>query len=136
MSTVRELLEGWEQGLARGVIAIPRCENCGGWNWYPRSMCPACGSDRRALVELAPRGHIRNWTRVHRAFPPVQDLPVPYLVGLIELSDARGARVACRAEEPGREPVPGEPVELSVAYPANGEPFLTYRYAVGENRDS
>jgi hypothetical protein len=58
----------------------------------------------------------------------VQDLPVPYLIGLIELSDALGARVACRAEDAEREPVAGEAVELAVAHPVDGAPFLTYRY--------
>ncbi len=128
MSTVKELLEGWTRGLRDGVIAIPRCERCKAWNWYPRSLCPACGCGERAMVRVRAQGAIKSWTRVHRALPPVQHLPVPYLVALVELDDAQGARVFCRAEEPAREPSLGEAVSIFIEQEEGDLPFLKYRY--------
>lgn len=40
--------------LAQGRFVIPRCADCGRWHFFPRVLCPHCGSD--ALEWLAPAG--------------------------------------------------------------------------------
>lgn len=41
--------------LAEGVFVIPRCTVCGRHHFYPRVICPNCGSD--ALEWAAPSGN-------------------------------------------------------------------------------
>lgn len=52
--------------LAQGRFVIPRCADCGRWHFFPRVLCPHCGSD--ALEWLAPsgRGTVYSTTTVRR----------------------------------------------------------------------
>lgn len=40
--------------LAQGVFEIPRCQECGKFHFFPRVICPFCGS--QALQWSAPSG--------------------------------------------------------------------------------
>ena len=96
----------WNADLARGVLRVPRCTACATWNWYPLLSCRHCGNGEFAWVELAPRGQLHSWTRVHRRFT-TWPIATPYLVGLVELADAPHLRLSCRIEAEGGDPVIG-----------------------------
>ncbi|WP_265919874.1 Zn-ribbon domain-containing OB-fold protein [Cupriavidus nantongensis] len=46
--------------LAQGVFEIPRCRECGRFHFFPRVLCPFCGSD--ALQWTAPSGYGRVYS--------------------------------------------------------------------------
>src|SRR5205814_4069294 len=54
--------------------------------FYPRSICPACMSDRIAWIESTGRGTVYSYTIVHRA-PAQFAEDVPYVVALIDLAE-------------------------------------------------
>jgi uncharacterized OB-fold protein len=120
--TMAQLIDGYVEGLSNGKLMIPRCKKCNEWNWYPRDMCLHCGSSERELVEIRPKGTVFSWTRVRRALPPVQELETPYVVILVELSDATGVRVACRAATANVDPIIGQSIALHVS--SSNPPYL------------
>ncbi|WP_059412247.1 Zn-ribbon domain-containing OB-fold protein [Cupriavidus basilensis] len=73
--------------LARGSFVMPRCADCGRWHFFPRVLCPHCGSD--ALAWQAPSGGatVYSTTTVRR---PEGD----YNVSLIDLDE--GPRMMSR----------------------------------------
>jgi len=82
----------WE-GVARGELRIQRCEACGRYVFYPRSICPYCHADRLGWVTASGEGTIYSYTVVHQAFGPFADQP-PFVVALVEL--AEGVRMLTR----------------------------------------
>jgi uncharacterized OB-fold protein len=40
---ITEVSRPWWDALARGAIAMQRCDDCAGWVFYPRPFCPGCG---------------------------------------------------------------------------------------------
>lgn len=131
MTTVTELFEGWTRGLENGAIVIPRCDACGSWNWYPRSICTKCGGESRSLQEVGPTGFVDSWTRVHQALPPVQQMAVPYLIAIIELTDAPGVRIPCKAIDAARDPIMREGVAVVISRGADSGPFTAFAYRDG-----
>lgn len=76
----------WE-GAAEGVLRLQRCEECQAHQYPPRAVCRGCWSDSLVWDEVTGRGTIYSFTTVHR--PPSSDFShfVPYVVGLIDLSE-------------------------------------------------
>ena len=46
----------WE-GLARHLFHVPKCDNCGAWNWVPYPACRNCLSEKLTWTKLSGRGH-------------------------------------------------------------------------------
>ncbi len=82
----------WE-GVAQGELRIQRCEACGQYVFYPRSICPHCHSDRLTWVTASGDSTIYSYTVVHQAFGPFAGEP-PFVVALVEL--AEGVRMLTR----------------------------------------
>ena len=80
-------------GTRAGEIRLRCCADCNYAMFYPRLICPECGSDN--LIWKAARGHgtIYSVTVVHRAPAAFRDL-VPYAVAMIELEE--GPRMMSR----------------------------------------
>jgi uncharacterized OB-fold protein len=94
----------WE-GLARGDWQTTRCEACGKFTFPPKKICPHCWSDRMRWAELADRGILYSWTRVHAA-PQAFVGETPYALGIVDLEG--GLRIATRlVEVDGIALVPG-----------------------------
>lgn len=83
--------------LAEGRFEIPRCKGCGKFHFYPRVLCPHCGS--QALEWQAPsgRGVVYSVTIVRKGRGDGND----YTVVLVDLDE--GPRLMSR--------VVGMPVE-------------------------
>ncbi len=47
----------WD-GTAEGKLLLPKCQNCGSINWYPRVFCPACHKFGVDWIEAAGTGTI------------------------------------------------------------------------------
>lgn len=50
--------------LAQGRFAIPQCQDCARHHFYPRVVCPHCGSDTLRWVEPSGRGEVYSTTVV------------------------------------------------------------------------
>lgn len=75
----------WEAARQHRLV-IQRCAACRQAIFYPRSVCPHCGSDQIDWIEARGRGTIYSYTVVHRAPAGFADL-VPYVVALIDLDE-------------------------------------------------
>jgi uncharacterized protein len=76
----------WDGAKARSLL-LPRCETCQKWHFYPRSVCPHCGSENIAWREASGRGVIYSVTHVHRAPSPGFEAMVPYPLAIIALDE-------------------------------------------------
>ena len=59
----------WD-AASQGKLLIKRCAACGESHWYPRALCPFCGSDRTEWQDSAGRGVIYSYSVMRRATPP------------------------------------------------------------------
>lgn len=76
----------WE-AARRHVLSLQRCEGCGDYVYYPRPVCPACGSDRLTWETVSGEGVIYSYTVCHRPAGPAFKAEVPYVVALIDLKE-------------------------------------------------
>jgi uncharacterized OB-fold protein len=74
----------WDAAKAHR-LELPRCEACGRWHFYPRSLCPHCGSATIGWAAVSGRGTVYSATEVQRAPSPA--FAVPYVVALIALDE-------------------------------------------------
>jgi uncharacterized OB-fold protein len=65
-----------EQGQLLGKC----CSDCTRHHWFPRVVCPFCGSGNTAWVPLSGRGRIHAFSTLRRADPP-------YTVAYVELAE-------------------------------------------------
>ena len=92
-------------------LSIQRCADCQRSVFYPRSICPHCGSDRLHWIDSSGRGTVYSYTVVHRAPGGFTDA-VPYVVALIDLEE--GVRLMSNVVDcaPGDVQI-GEHVEVT-----------------------
>jgi uncharacterized protein len=97
---------------ARGELLVKQCEDCASLIWYPRSVCPECGSLRTRWQQVSGRGHIYSYTVNHRGEGAYRDAG-PFVLAYVELEE--GPRVMTNIVAPdGRELGDGE---LAVGLP-------------------
>jgi uncharacterized OB-fold protein len=65
---------------AAGRLLIKRCRACGQPHYYPRSICPFCGSDRTEWLDASGRATVYSYSVMRRA-------PVPYAVAYVTLEE-------------------------------------------------
>lgn len=64
-----ESLPFWE-AAAKGRFLLPHCQACRRAHWYPRAICPLCGSSDVEWREASGRGTVYSVSVVRRAKPP------------------------------------------------------------------
>ncbi len=69
----------WDAAAA-GRLMIGACTSCGEPHYYPRPICPHCGSDRTELRQASGRGTIYTYSVMRRA-------PVPYAIAFVTLAE-------------------------------------------------
>jgi uncharacterized OB-fold protein len=77
--------EFWE-AAAEGRLVLPRCNRCSAVIWYPRHLCPRCGSSDVTWFEASGRGTVYSYTVVHQgegAFAAV----TPFVIAYVELDE-------------------------------------------------
>ena len=60
-----------------GASSIKKCGACGEVHYYPRALCPFCGSDRTDW-QPARRGIVYSWRVMRRAETPYAIAYVPW----------------------------------------------------------
>jgi uncharacterized protein len=76
----------WDS-VRRGSMEIQRCDDCGKFVFYPRALCPSCGSRSLTWKPVSGRGQIHSLTIVHRPTHAAFKGSGPYVVALIELEE-------------------------------------------------
>ena len=96
--------------LARGTLALQRCDGCATWRHPPRLACARCGSDRWRWTPVCGRGVVYTWTVTHQPLvPPFAD-DLPYAVVVVELEEGPRLVTAVRGVAPAALAI-GLPVE-------------------------
>lgn len=63
-----------------GKLLIKKCKACGEPHFYPRSLCPHCGSTDVDWQETSGKGTIYSYSVMRRA-------PVPYAIAYVTLAE-------------------------------------------------
>ena len=76
------------------ALQVPYCLGCQQAFFYPRSVCPRCGSSQIEWRKASGYGVIYSYTVVRRAPSPAFADAVPYVVALADLDE--GCRITAR----------------------------------------
>ncbi len=82
----------YQAELDQGQFLIQQCASCARHIYFPREICPHCGSDQLALVAPSGLGTVHAVTTVRRK----ADLGGDYNVSLIDLDE--GVRLMSRVD--------------------------------------
>src|SRR5204862_6903355 len=67
----------WE-AAEDGRLLIGKCRSCGKPHYYPRAICPRCGSDATEMVQASGRGAVYSYSVMRR-------VPAPYALAYVTL---------------------------------------------------
>jgi uncharacterized protein len=87
----------------RGELAVPRCDSCGTYVWYPRDACPTCGGGSLTWTAMSGQGRLFAWTVVRHAFLAQFADEVPYVPALVALDEDPAVRIVTRIVDCGPE---------------------------------
>ena len=80
----------WDS-LREKAMQLQKCGDCGRFVFYPRVMCPHCGSRDLSWTRVSGRGRLHSFCIPHRHPSPAFQPDLPYVVALVELDE--GARL-------------------------------------------
>ena len=115
--------EFWK-ATTEGRLLLARCDHCGTVIWYPKTLCPECGSLAVSWVEATGHGVVYSFTVVYRSLGRYQDA-VPYVVAYVELAEGPRVLTNLTGCEPDRVHI-GQPVR--VVFCDTGEGSALYRF--------
>ncbi|PVX59580.1 Zn-ribbon domain-containing OB-fold protein [Rhodococcus globerulus] len=105
----------WE-GVEVGLLRLPSCLSCNRAHYYPRVICPHCGSTELEWLEMSGEGIVYSVTVCHRRGV---DGPFEQVIALVDLNE--GPRMLCEIRD-------GERVEIGdrITFSPTGEPALPF----------
>jgi uncharacterized OB-fold protein len=74
-------------------LVCARCASCGTFRMPPSPFCPVCRSQGLEWVDLPGTGTVYTFTVVRHAVLPIVREHVPYVIAVVELDGAPGARL-------------------------------------------
>jgi uncharacterized OB-fold protein len=80
--------EFWTAGAA-GALRVPYCTACGRWSFPPTLRCETCGGTAEYRT-LSGKGQVFTYTV--NAHPYNPEVPVPYVIAIVELVEQDGLR--------------------------------------------
>jgi uncharacterized OB-fold protein len=92
--------EFWTGG-ADGRLHLPHCDACDRWVFPPTTTCPTCGGPA-TYRPVSGKGRVFTYTVNHQRYNP--EVPVPYVIAIVELVEQDGLRfttdiVGCPPED-------------------------------------
>ena len=120
------------EGAEQGRLVLPRCTACGFVIWFPREICPECGSQDVDWFEASGSGSIYSCT-VTRRVPGSWGKATPFVLAYVELDE--GPRVMTNIVDCDPEQVAiGDRVEAVFEEATDrdgnpGQPLLRFRPA-------
>ena len=90
----------WD-GCAAGELRIQRCVDCGEPYFYPRPICPSCGSVNVEWFTASGDATLYSYVINHRPAPGFED-EAPYAIAVVQL--AEGPRMMTSIRRRARHP--------------------------------
>ena len=123
-----EPTRGFWEAAQREELAIPRCDACSAFVWYPAPQCRSCQSDALAWTRVSGRATLFSWALVTRAlFEPFAE-KTPYVSGLVALAEDPAVRLVTNlvdcAPEDLRVDMPVRVVFRALEFPDAEETIL------------
>lgn len=75
----------WD-ATAQGKLMLKRCDQCSTVIWYPRGICPACGSLETSWFEASGKGIVYSCTVTHKGQGAYRDSG-PFVLAYVELEE-------------------------------------------------
>jgi uncharacterized protein len=75
----------WD-GAAAGELRIQRCLDCGEPYFYPRPICPSCGSGSVEWFTASGRATLYSYVISHRPAPGFE-AETPYAIAVVQLAE-------------------------------------------------
>lgn len=124
-----ETAEFWA-ATARGELLVRQCEDCASLIWYPRAICPECGSLRTRWQRVSGRGRVYSYTVNHRGEGAYRDA-APFVLAYVELDEGPRLMTNIVAAD-GSADVAGElavglPVEVAFQDTGEGSALPRFR---------
>jgi uncharacterized protein len=73
-------------GLKRREFLVPKCGQCGDYNWVPYPACRSCLSEDQTWTRVSGEATVYSYSVIYRG-PGAFDADVPYVVVLGELTE-------------------------------------------------
>jgi len=83
---ITELNRPFWDALKRHQFTVPRCADCGAYNWVPYPACRTCLSERQAWTPVSGDATVYSYSVCYRG-PGAFGLEVPYAVVLGQLAE-------------------------------------------------
>jgi uncharacterized protein len=99
----------WD-GLAEGMLRIQKCAECGTYQWYPRPLCSNCYSEQLEWEPVATAGTLYSYTVTHQRTGFAFDESLPFVVAVVDITEAPGVRLTGLLRDIPGDPKPGMPV--------------------------
>lgn len=85
--------EPFWQGAKEHRLLVARCAQCGALRMPPGPCCERCKSEPLDWFAVPGTGRVHTFTVTRRAFHSALGDALPYVLGVVELDDAEGARL-------------------------------------------
>lgn len=122
----------WAAARERRFV-LPRCADCGRFHFYPRSLCPHCGSVRITWTAASGNGSVYTFTVIHRAPGPAFAAEVPYVVAIVALAEGPHLMANVTGCDPAAVRI-GMPVAVAFRELAEGVCVPVFEPVTGEIR--
>ncbi|HVM65747.1 MAG TPA: Zn-ribbon domain-containing OB-fold protein [Acidimicrobiales bacterium] len=120
--------EPFWRAAAEHRLTCAQCASCGAFRMPPTAFCPRCRSQEVTWAELSGRGTVFSFTVARHALTPDLAGSLPYVVAVVDLEGAPGARLVANVVGTEVEDVRiGMPVEV-VWEDVEGSPVSLYRF--------
>jgi uncharacterized protein len=95
-------------------LAILRCDACGWFVHWPRSMCKRCHSFSLSPADVSGRGHLYSYTVGVQAFDPWFATRLPYILAVVDLEEQPHLKLVSNIVDCAEEDVSiGMPLEVT-----------------------
>jgi uncharacterized OB-fold protein len=113
-------------GLQEETLLLQRCDACQRFQWGPEWICHRCHSFQLTYTPVATKGRVYSYERVwHPVHPALKDQG-PYIVVLVELTQADNVRIVGNLLGDPQQAVPiGAAVQAVFEHHREADPAFT-----------
>jgi len=106
--------ERYWQGCKQHELWLRSCNSCAKPYFYPRDICPLCGSRDTTWKQMSGRGTVYTFSIVQRAPTPAFAEDVPFVNAIVELEEGARMMTGLVGVEPDPSKISvGTPVEVT-----------------------
>ena len=82
-----ELTKPFWEAAKRHELAMPRCQKCDKFFFYPREECPRCASQDIGWATVSGKGRLHTYTIVHQVANAAFRDDAPHVYAVIQLDE-------------------------------------------------